>query len=368
MGEHPARSPSDLRVALLQDIGKAGVSAGSALPSIRQIAKTYGVSKALVERTVRRLVEEGICRAEHGRGVFLAVEDPLDAVVEISTIGVVFGFQEYPKTDHPFYRQVFEGFQEWIAEHGYNQLKLSGWRTKSRARKAREIGAFADRLGGIIALGIYSDADCLLLRDTGVPVVVLDYDTGALGIDCAVLDNYSGMLALGREVAARLPGGAFFVSMWRADSADPAREERRAALEKALGEAGMRLPTEASLELAVSEGASVEGDAARLSPIIGSARDGKRPPAVVCDDSYIVPRVAAAMGSAGLTASKDYLLAYAGPAEPTDDIRPWPAIVAAYDFRELGRAGARLLEERITRGPGRAAKAAVGAKVVEYVP
>jgi hypothetical protein len=43
-----------------------------------------------------------------------------------------------------------------------------------------------------------------------------------------------------------------------------------------------------------------------------------------------------------------------------------PALLGAVDFRELGREGVRLLEERVERGPGRAVRRTVGGKVVEW--
>jgi hypothetical protein len=236
---------TELRRAILAEAHRRGLGCGRALPSLREISRAHGVSKALAERAVAGLVEEGICRAQHGRGVFLAVDGPEAAAEKLApvlTVGVVFGFQDYPATDHPFYRQVYEGLAEWIAARGANVLKLYNWRTKSPAQKRRELREFAGSLGGLVALGVYSDRDCILLRDAGLPLVVLDYDTGGLGIDCATLDNPGGMLELGRRVAAASSGEVFLVSAQRGSDDDPAPRERRAALERALAETGRGLP------------------------------------------------------------------------------------------------------------------------------
>jgi len=170
-----------VREELPERIREQGLRRGSALPSIRKISRIYGVSKAAAERAGRSLVRDGISYTQHGRGVFLAVEDPEEAMSGSNTIGVVFGFLEYPRTDHCFYRQVYEGTQEWVARSRCNVLKLFSWRAKSASQKANELAHFTSLLGGLVALGIYSDEDCILLRNTGLPLVVLDHDTDAAG-------------------------------------------------------------------------------------------------------------------------------------------------------------------------------------------
>jgi len=341
---------------------------GSALPSVRKISRIYGVSKAAAERAVRSLVRDGICYTQHGRGVFLAVENPEEAVSGSKTIGVVFGFLEYPRTDHRFYRQVYEGTQEWTARSRCNVLKLFSWRAKSAGQKANELARFAPLLGGLVALGIYSDEDCILLRNTGLPLVVLDYDTELLGIDCAVLNNYRTMYELGRRLMAEDPGEVFLVSMERLSHDAPALLERRTALERAMAEADRRLRPGNIISMVPNDGPTDAEDRERLTPVWQAARQGGRRTAVVSVDEYLVSRICTTLLDLGLEPGRDFLLAYVGPEDMPDELLPHPAFIGAYDYHELGRLGTGLLERRIKTGPGRPVKAVVTGAVREYVP
>jgi len=347
-GRNARSSHVAVREALIKEIGHGKLQRGEPLPSIREISKAQRVSKAIAERAVRSLVEEGICYAEQGRGVFLAVDGPdeLDRLTQTATVGAIFGYLEYPRTDHVFYRQVYEGTQEWISGRHFNVLRLYSWRAKGPVQKSRELAQFADRLAGLVALGVYSDADCTLMRNTGLPLVVLDYDTESLGIDCAVLDNFETMYRLGRRVMAEEPGEVFLIGMERRTYDDPTSLERRAALEKAMAESGRSFPEENWLRLPISLG---KKDRARLKTVRAAARSGGPRPL-------------------GLKAEKDYLLAYTGAAELSPQLERIPALVGASDYRKLGRAGAELLGERMKKGPGRPVKVAVPGEIVDLRP
>ncbi len=357
-----------LREALLREVRQAGVRRGRSLPSIRDISRRHGVSKAVAERAVRSLIDDGICYAEQGRGVFLAVgsREELGELLRASrTVAVVFGFMEYPRTGHLFYRQVYEGTQEWIAAERYNVLKLYNWRSKATAHKDRELARFTGGVDGFIALGIYSDEDCVRLRNTGVPLVVLDYDTESLGVDCVVMDNAATMYRLAGRVMAEDPGELFLLCVERLSGDDPAHVERRASVERAAAERERELRPEGVIALHVDEEG---GDRERLGGIREALRKGGRRPAVVLDDEHLVERAVRTLAAWGFEPGRDYLLAYVGPAEPLPEVGAHPALVGAYDYRKLGGAGGELLGKRMESGAGRPVKVTVTGEVRERAP
>jgi DNA-binding LacI/PurR family transcriptional regulator len=363
-GKEPAgtSSASAVRARLLAEFGAGQLRRGQPVDSIRAIASRLGIGRGAAQKAIRSLVMDGICRAERGRGVFLAVDDPRE-VRASRLIGVVSGYLKFPLAGNPIYRQMFDGLDRWIVGEGHNALTLHQWRDKSDAQKARELGQFAGRLAGLVAVGVYSDSACILLRNTGLPLAVADYDTAALGIDCAVTDSRGAARLLAEAVAARGAERVFFVR-WRRDATtDPAREERLEGLRGTLAALGRPLagPFEMSGDRAAEETPA-------LAPLAEAIRSGGARAAVICDDHDVVPEAMRLLGASGLAPGRDFLLGYVGP-KPAPAERPaWPALVAAFDFEELGHAAALLLDRRIASGPGRPERTLVSAEILELVP
>ncbi len=363
MAEQPP-SMTDLRDRLLGEIRSAGLGRGEALPSLRDIASRFGVTKASAEKAVRTLVQDGICYTEPGRGAFLAADS--SELADTAVLGFVFGVFEYPRTGVLFYRQVYEGAHGWICDGRYNVMKFYEWRSKTAVQKAREWKGIADRLSGAVALGIYDDADCMLLRNSGLPVVVLDYDTRDLGVDCAVLDCAGSMLRLGRAVLARGASEIFFARPgYGPKSQDPASEQRRRGLKRAAAEAGLPFSDREIVDVAGAQEATELG---RLAECLAKLRGGGRRGAVVCEDSGLVKSVVGALTEAGLSPGTDYVLAYSSPERPPREIAGYPAVLAAFDFRRLGAAGMEMLGERMEKGPGRPRRICLREEIVDWSP
>jgi DNA-binding LacI/PurR family transcriptional regulator len=356
----------DLRGALIGEIRSSGARRGEALDSIRELSRRYEVSKAVAEKAVRSLVEDGICYAEQGRGVFLAVDadDGLESrLVATSTVAVVFGYLEYPATDHHFYRQVYEGIQEWIVGNRCNVLKLYNWRRKTPSQKGAELSRFASGVDGLIALGVYSDEDCIRLRNTGLPLVAVDHDTELLGVDCAVLDDVPAFEELTKRTVDASSGKVFFVQVVYESGEDPSGGARLGIVKSAAERAGRG---EVSVIALNADDASQDEE--RTGIIRDALASGDEGPAVIFEDEYMVARVAGQLASAGYESMRDYVLGYLGPADMPDKLAGIPATVAAMDFRALGRSGAELLGARMKQGAGRAVKRAIRGEVLEHQP
>jgi DNA-binding LacI/PurR family transcriptional regulator len=356
----------NLRGLLIAQIRRAGLDRGAPLPSIREISRRHNVTKATAEKAVRALVADGICYAEQGRGVFLAVDDAAaleEKLAATRTIAVVFGYLDYPATDHHFYRQVYEGIQGWIVGGRCNLLKLYNWRVKSDAQKDQELARFASGVDGLIALGVYVDDDLIRLRNTGLPLAVVDFDTESLGIDCALLNDAPAFEELVERTLAESSGEVYFVQVTYEMGEDPSGGARLGIVRRAAERAGRR-----DVQV-ISLGADdASRDAEKLRELRERVSSGEAKPAVIFEDEYMVQRVAAHLAAAGRDAMRDYVPAYLGPAEPPAGLERIPALVAAFDFRGLGRTGGELLGARMKRGPGRPARKTVRGDVRECAP
>lgn len=342
----------------MEEARTRGLRRDSALPSVRSLAKVYGVAKATIERTVRTLIKEGICYSVPGKGVFLA-QDPPEPEKETTTIGVVFGYQAYRDEWLVFYRQLFEGLQREAIEREHNLLSLYHWKRKSAPQKNRELSVYRDAATGFIALGIYDEQDCLRLRDSGLPTVALDYDTRLLGIDCVLIDDAGVMEALCKRVLEECSGTVFYADHDRGSNYDPSILDRREAYERAMADAGRNESSERNVFMGPPERHAEDIRALRNELASGNQR-----PAVICSDDVIADRAVRVLREEGFRAGDDFLLAYLGPAETPDHLQGVPALRAAVDFEEMGRAGVELLDERIARGPGRADCRRISGKVV----
>lgn len=77
MAENGLRiSSSDLAALLERQILSGSVPPGAALPSERQLAERFGVSRTVVRETLRALSERRLVRIEVGRGMFVREPDP----------------------------------------------------------------------------------------------------------------------------------------------------------------------------------------------------------------------------------------------------------------------------------------------------
>jgi DNA-binding LacI/PurR family transcriptional regulator len=304
------------------------------------------------------MAREGLCYSVDRRGMFLARELP-SVEAQSLTVGLVLSYGRHSEEDNPFYRTLYEGAEIEANRRRHNVLSLCRWRRKDPLQKAREVEQFRQQLAGFLALGVYDERDCLRLRDSGVPTVAVDYETLDLGIDCAVIDNHGLMRALCAAVLERRPGPVFLADFVRATAYDPALVDRRRAFTETMAAAG-RDGGEAVSIFVAGRGGVCRG----LEGLRAAAENGGRP-AAICTDDFVAQKLLEALAPEGPRPGKDFSLAYIGSPRPAY-AEMLPALIGAVDFRELGRTGMLLLEERIAAGPGRAQRRAVGGEVVDW--
>jgi DNA-binding LacI/PurR family transcriptional regulator/DNA-binding transcriptional regulator YhcF (GntR family) len=368
MGDNNCRGNQalqDLRQVLIGQARNAGMTKGSGLLSIRKIARVHGVSKALAEKAVRSLVSDGICFAEQGKGVFLAVEDPRlpDMEPAASTICTVFGYMEYPQSDLSFFRQIFEGAQEVICIQRHNAAKLYNWRSKSSFTKNLELERFTAVVDGFLTLGIYSDEDCLRLRKTELPLVILDYDTEALGIDCVVMDNFATMKEMTARLIKRGAKNIFYLHSHRDKPDDPSLQDRWNGAKSAVAASGS--PTNIlQLELPVGQDRSARGFFVDLAEQLRSTSSNST---LIFEDDGQLGCTLSALSQLDLEPGRNFMIGYVGGKSPDKTVARYPALVIGYDFAELGRTGIELLARRMRTGPGRAMKSILSGKIFDHV-
>ncbi len=335
---------------------------GAPLPSVREIARAYDVSKATVERAVRELKEEGLCYSIRGKGVFLK-EKPPESERAATTLGVVFGYESNRDEYHHFYISVYQGLERQVLRDQFNLLSLFHWNKKSAVLKNRELTRFRDAVDGFLLLGVYNDEDCLRVRDSGLPVVALDYDTLALGIDSVVIDSGEIMTSLCQRVLEFDPGKVFYIDFFRATNYDPDVSVRRETFQKAMRKAGRLDDAKRLIWLHAPEGFAKD-----LAPVKEAIEKGGVRPWLICPDDYAAGFMLKVLRDWNLEPGRDFELACQGTRPLQTDLARYPVLLAAVDYEAVGRVGVELLEERLEKGTGRAECRRIPGTVERYDP
>ena len=87
--------------------------AGAQLPTVRELARSLGISASTLDRILGELDREGILRRNHGQGLFVAPE------VRTATIGLVIGFNLSEVGISPFYSLFLRCARTLLASMDY---------------------------------------------------------------------------------------------------------------------------------------------------------------------------------------------------------------------------------------------------------
>lgn len=348
---HTLKNRLGLRESLLQDYRTGILSAGDALPPVRELAALHGLSPATAQRVLRGLADEGVLHLRQGAGAFIShLPEHTDC-----TFSVVFSDELYGMQDFIAAR---EGFEAEIAQRAGASLTLTP-KTRGLAKLMDGICSGDIKIGGAFFVPSTDPAKLLagqkvlsMLR--GIPLVVQvnapgEGHTDAAGIahDTIRFDDEGGAQQAVRHLWRRGHRKLAFLGIHGDDGAAtkfPWSAQRAAgftaATEALKTEAQVFHPAQDPPRLQMAD----QEWAARMAaePLIPLLREGKVK-AVVCANAFALMGLLKAAHSAGLPESC------------------WPAIVAFDDRAEddhllsvlrlpwgdMGRAAAVALWERV---------------------
>jgi len=173
-----------------------GLASGDAIPSERELAQTYEVSRVTVRRALSDLVDEGFLRTEDRRGTF--VNDLSKGTTwlpnsERRLVGVLLC-----RTANFFSERLLRGIDDISHELGYNVV--FGSTDENSTRATQQIERMADEgVAGFIIVPLAADHyreinDKLFkqIRSKRLPFVLLDCYVPGSGVDTVVSDNFDG--------------------------------------------------------------------------------------------------------------------------------------------------------------------------------
>jgi GntR family transcriptional regulator of arabinose operon len=200
-GNNPQSISQQLRLELLRRIRSGSIKAGSRIPSERELAETYSISRTSVREAIAQLLIEGILTRGGGRGTYVSTrsrvqperaELPLaHSATEARQIGFwiserIFNFVQVG------YNRILSGASEecFAAGYGLNFLPLDD----RRIRELLDAGPLTKKLklrGSILAGGVSRDV-LAALEHSGMPLILVDLLTEGIGAESVHIDYESG--------------------------------------------------------------------------------------------------------------------------------------------------------------------------------
>lgn len=317
---------------------------GEALPTIRSLAETFDVSTKTVQKAVRALSEEGIIETKRGKGLF--VKSVSRGARNSRKVLLAAPYDDGSlKRNSNYPGQVAAALKKSLGAAGYS-LVTCNLLEMEELTVVKQISVL--EVAGIVLLEVYSERLVTAIRELGLPVVSMDYDTHRLGMPCVVFDNVWGgfqatrfLLEQGhREITALHPqyvkrvGGNPFL--------DPVEEDRMEGYRIAMKDAG--------LAARVEEYPS--GNEALRSKLLELFGQRPAPTAIICKGDHYALSVIRELVTMGFEIPGD--VSFVGFGGTGLEFSPGRKITSVWvDCEGMGRNAAEMLLSEMQGGEGR---------------
>ncbi|HML46713.1 MAG TPA: GntR family transcriptional regulator [Clostridia bacterium] len=316
---------------------------GSMLPTEKELAAHYGVSRSTIQKTLGTLVLKGMITRTAGKGTFVTerpvLEEGLpgrdDVVILLPNhqTQVSFGYLRGASS-----RLKQEGIQvtPHYSHNNSDQVFL-------RARQYAQGGA-----AGLIVYPISSeDPEGVLVkcRKSGLPVVTIDKNTMGATLSSVCSDNYAGGFIAGTHLIEKGHRDILWVQN---EQLSDTLQDRMCGFVDALAERGLSLPEENRFVFAASN------DHKSKETIMSFLRKrvaGAPPTAVFCASDAVASLVYRAAYDLGIKIPDVLSVIGFDNLDIAEAMSP-PMTTIAQDFYAIGKEAANLLLEQIRGGTG----------------
>ncbi|HTF66417.1 MAG TPA: GntR family transcriptional regulator, partial [Edaphobacter sp.] len=164
---------------------------GILLPSERSLAGELGVSRPTLRRALEPLVQEGLLETQAGRGTLVPDNSPGETVrTDWKVLAVLL-----PDIANRFFSEVAESIEYTALQRGY-QILLCNSRHQSNLEEFHIRQIVTHRVKGVILAHDPNQEvphSLKLLREAGIPAVLLFSTTREADCDSVVLDDRAGV-------------------------------------------------------------------------------------------------------------------------------------------------------------------------------
>jgi len=186
---------TQLETLLIGKIESDSWSVGSKIPSERELALELGVSRITVRNAVLALTARGLFERSVGQGTFVKRKQgrPSAPPVSTGTLGYVVCKEKAarkPIAAEAFYFDVFAGIEEETSRSGRHTLFT--YLDDYDPEELESFRAFRTKVDGLVLEEARNPQLLSLIRDGGVPVVLLAPTAALEGLDLVTMDLAAG--------------------------------------------------------------------------------------------------------------------------------------------------------------------------------
>ncbi|HYF50809.1 MAG TPA: GntR family transcriptional regulator [Planctomycetota bacterium] len=205
---------------------------GNRLPSVRDLADEFGVSRNTISQAIANLRKQGLLSTRNKVGVFLRTNE--GPVIRTGDIGVIYtGTDPFPTG---IWLTVLGGVVEAACEAG-RDVVLPGRGTAAGVKEDWNRLTRTGKIGGVVIITTKAPPPDLLdhMQKRNIPVVLTDWWDATLKVDTIMLDNVAGSKAIVSRLLNLGHRRIAFLNSVGGSSAD----ERHEGYRQALAEAGV---------------------------------------------------------------------------------------------------------------------------------
>jgi DNA-binding LacI/PurR family transcriptional regulator len=266
-----AEAPSlyvQVREGIRRHILEGKLSAGDTLMPQRELCKNLGVNQVTLTKAIADLLNDGLLRSEHGRGIFISKVTP-------PVVGIIYYGSHRALDKNPFYGRIARAAVEVL---GAASMRVELITREHHAPELRFGPSLSDVLGadvdGYLSIGVQNDEYLAALMQSDRPLVAVDATPLQANINAVVSDSFrEGYLAT-RHLLENGHRRIIFIGGDRGvHPADPSRAirvpepdsaKRLGGFLLALAEAGIGRALEHVFERLPAEGTSDETTLTRM--------------------------------------------------------------------------------------------------------
>ena len=191
------RAPAKIRDRIRKLILSGAVPPGLLLPGLRRISQEHKVALTTVHQALTSLVAEGLLAAEPSRGyrvLYGAGDDE-----KTRPVAYVTSQRGKPGDWEPFFQELLIAFQDAAHSRGWTMLGV-GTADQDHAAVMRQLAGA--RTWGVL-LERANPELIAMVRDSGLPAIIVHPGAEDAGLDAVMQDNYQGGMLAAEHLLAR---------------------------------------------------------------------------------------------------------------------------------------------------------------------
>jgi GntR family transcriptional regulator of arabinose operon len=187
----PTPIPQQLKLIIIEKIRRGQYIPGEKMPSERELAETYGISRISVREAVTELVAENYLFRIPTKGTFVAMADQVARKLRLRSFSVAFVINKaWYAFALPGYTRILEGVERALRKRGYRLLFMT---SDPGEELNLELSRGSDAAySGFLLVGPTSSVVVEKLKAVQAPFIMLDAEVTDEDVNTVAMDYFGG--------------------------------------------------------------------------------------------------------------------------------------------------------------------------------